>query len=300
MDFQWRWACLSIKKRSVGELVFDYSNIVFFILFSLLCIYPFLYMLNISISSGIAAEKYGLNILPKGITLEYYGKMFKTGAVVRGFLNSIERTVLGTVLSVIITTCGAYPLSKKYLPNRNFWTTFILIPMFFSGGLIPTYLLIRSLNIMDTIWVLVLPGAVSTFNLILVRNFMMSLPSSLEESAKIDGANDIVILFRIILPVLKPILATISLWSAVSHWNQWFDALIYISSEKKMVLQVVLYHILTMGTQRLAVGNVTNNIPYPQITRACIIMITTLPIIMVYPFAQKYFIKGIMIGSLKG
>lgn len=293
-------AWLSIKKRSKGEHVFDFFNILFFIIFSLLCIYPFLYMLNVSISSGVAAEKYGLNIIPKGVTLEYYVKMFKTGAVVRGFFNSVERTALGTVLSVILTTCGAYPLSKKYLPNRNFWTTFVLIPMFFSGGLIPTYLVIRSLHIMDTIWVLVLPTAVLTFNLILVRNFMMSIPASLEESAKIDGANDIVILFRIILPVLKPILATIALWSAVLHWNQWFDALIYVTSEKKMVLQVVLYHILTMGAQRLAVGNVTDNIPYPQITKACIIVITTLPIIMVYPFAQKYFIKGIMIGSLKG
>ena len=293
---------MSINKRSIGELVFDYSNILFFIIFSLLCIYPFLYMLNISISSGVSSAQYGLNIIPKGVTLEYYVQMFQTGAVLRGFINSVERTALGTVLSLIITTCGAYPLSKKYLPNRNLWTTFVLIPMFFSGGLIPTYLVIRSLpvHIMNTIWVLVLPLAVSTFNLILVRNFMMSLPASLEESAKLDGANDMVILFRIILPVLKPILATIGLWTAVLHWNQWFDALIYITSEKKMVLQVVLYHILTMGAQRLAVGSVTDNIPYPQITKACIIIITTLPIIMVYPFAQKYFIKGIMIGSLKG
>ena len=291
---------MSVNKRSVGELAFDYLNVIFFSIFSLLCLYPFLYMLNISISSGVAAGKYGLNLIPKGVTLEYYGQMFKTGAVVRGFFNSVQRTALGTALSLIITTCGAYPLSKKYLPNRNFWTTFVLIPMFFSGGLIPTYLVIRSLHIMDTIWVLVLPLAVSTFNLILVRNFMMSLPASLEESAKIDGANDMVILFKIILPVLKPVLATIGLWSAVLHWNQWFDALIYVTTESKMVLQVVLHHILTMGAQRLAVGNVSDNIPYPHITKACIIVITTLPIIMVYPFAQKYFIKGIMIGSLKG
>lgn len=289
-----------MRKRSVGDLVFDFANVLFFALFTLLCIYPFLYMLNISISSGVAAEKYGFNLLPKGVTLEYYGKMFATGDVLNGFKNSAVRTVLGTVLSVVLTTCGAYPISKKYLPNRNFWTTFILVPMFFSGGLIPTYLVIKSLHIMDTVWVLVLPGAVGTFNLILVRNFMMAIPPSLEESAKIDGANDILILFKIIWPILVPIIATIALWSAVGHWNAWFDALIYISSDKKMVLQVVLYHILTMGTQRLATGNVTNNVPYPQITRACIIMITTVPIIMTYPFAQKYFIKGIMIGSLKG
>lgn len=291
---------MRIIRRSAGEIVFDNLNVLFFIIFTMLCIYPFLYMLNVSISSGVAAEKYGFNLLPKGVTLHYYAQMFKTGAVLRGFYNSIIRTVVGTVISVVLTTCGAYPISKKHLPNRNFWTTFILIPMFFGGGLIPTYLVIKSLHIMDTIWVLVLPGAVGTFNLILVRNFIMAIPPSLEESAKIDGANDIIILFRIILPLLKPILATIALWSAVGHWNAWFDALIYISSEKKMVLQVVLYHILTMGTQRLAVGNVSDNIPFPQITKACIIIITTVPIIMVYPFAQKYFIKGIMIGSLKG
>ena len=199
-----------------------------------------------------------------------------------------------------MTSCGAYPLSKKYLPNRNFWTTIVLIPMFFGGGLIPSYLLMRLLHLTNTIWALILPGLVSSYNLILVRNYMMSLPDSLEESAKIDGANEIVILFRIILPLSKPILDTIALWIAVAHWNAWFDCLIYITKKELIVLQVVLYQVINAGSQQVVTGSLSTDVVYPEILKACTIMVTTIPIIMVYPFAQKYFIKGIMVGSLKG
>lgn len=289
------------QKRSTGENFFDSCNVIFMIIFSLICIYPFLYVINISISEGISSAQYGLNILPKDVTFKYYGQVLGSNAIFNGFLNSIIRTVVGTMLGVIVTASGAYPLSKKYLPNRNLWTTIVLIPMFFSGGLIPSYLLIKSLHLINTRWVLILPGLVSTFNLILIRNYMMSLPGSLEESARIDGANDITILFRIILPLCKPILATVALWMAVGHWNAWFDCLIYITKERLTVLQVVLYRTINMGgMDRVKVGGVVENALYPEVIKACTIMITTLPIIMVYPFLQKYFIKGILIGSLKG
>lgn len=287
-------------KKSIGEHVFDTLNGLFLIVFSFLCIYPFLYIINLSINEGSSASQYSFNIIPKDITLRYYAQLFSTDAIITGFTNSVIRTVAGTVLAVIITACAAYPLSKRYLPARNFFTTVVLIPMFFSGGLIPSYLLMKSLHLTNTLWVLILPTMVSSYNLILVRNYMMSLPDSLEESAKIDGANEVTVLFKIILPLSKPILATVALWVAVGHWNAWFDCLIYITRDELKVLQVVLYQVINMGTQQVVTGTLSTDDVYPETLKACTIIVTTVPIIMVYPFAQKYFIKGIMVGSLKG
>lgn len=291
---------MSTVKRSSGEIVFDTINVICLVIFSILCIYPFLYVFNLSVSKGGSSAQYGLNLVPKGFTLEYYKQLFRTDAIVTGFKNSIIRTISGTFLALLVTSCGAYPLSKKHLPNRKLWTTIVLIPMFFGGGLIPTYLLIRSLNLIDTRWVLILPGLVSTYNLILIRNYMISLPESLEESAKIDGANDIVILFRIILPICKPILATVALWVSVGHWNAWFDSLLYITKKELIVLQVVLYQVLNWGAERTITGTMENYNPAQEIIKACTIMVTTIPIILIYPFLQKYFIGSIMVGSVKG
>jgi len=291
---------LHIKNRSLGETTFEVFNTVFMIIFSLLCIYPFVYILNISISEGSSAAEYGLHLIPKGVTLKYYKFIFSTDAIMMGFLNSVIRTFLGTTLMVMFTVMGAYPLSKKYMPNRRFWTTFILITMFFNGGLIPNYFLIKNLYLLDKIWALILPGLVNTFYLIVTRNFMMTIPDSLEESAKIDGANDLKILIHIILPVCKPILATIALWSAVWHWNSWFDSLIYISNPKLTVLQVILFRIINAGSSVVVTGSLTENMPYPDVIKSCTIIVTLLPIVAVYPFLQKYFIKGMLIGSVKG
>lgn len=287
-------------KRSPGERVFDTVNVIFMIIFSFLCIYPFLYVFNLSISGGASAARYSFSIWPQNPTFANYKQVFKTDAIANGFKNSLIRTVIGTALTVLVTACGAYPLSKRNLPNRNLWTTIVLIPMFFGGGLIPSYLLMKSLNLINSRWVLILPSLVSTYNLILIRNYMMSLPDSIEESAKIDGANDITILFKIILPISKPILATIALWVAVAHWNAWFDCLIYITKEELNVLQIVLYRVINMGSEQIVTGQLTGDDVYPEALKACTIMITTIPIILVYPFAQKYFIQGIMVGSLKG
>lgn len=289
-----------VRKNTLGENVFDVANLMFLTVFCALCIYPFLYIFNLSISEGLSGSQYGLHLLPKGITFKYYVKTVGSPAVYWGFFNSVFRTVVGTILTTVATVMAAYAISKKYFPNRNFWTTFILIPMFFGGGLIPTYFLIKSLGLIDNRWVLILPGLVSTYNIILMRTFIQNIPDSLEESAKIDGANEVIILFKIILPICKPILATIALWTAVGHWNAWFDSILYITSDKKVVLQVVLQQIVTMGTVRLATNAMSQNEPPPFTIIACTIMVTTLPILLVYPFLQKYFIKGIMIGSLKG
>ncbi|WP_366926001.1 carbohydrate ABC transporter permease [uncultured Paenibacillus sp.] len=199
----------------------------------------------------------------------------------------------------------AYPLSKKYLPHRNLFTAFIVFTMFFSGGLIPNYLLIKELGLLDSRWSLILPGLIAAFTMIIVRNYFMSLPEEVEESARIDGANDMRILFSIVLPMSMPIIATISLWYAVAHWNAWFDSLLYISDPNKAVLGNVLRKIVIEGSsqfQQFDQGFNQNGqtAVTPDIIKAATIMVATVPIICVYPFVQKYFVKGVIVGSLKG
>ena len=291
---------MRVYKRSLGSNIFDTFNIIFITLFAISCLYPFLYIFNVSISEGISTSKYGINLIPRGITFKYYLKIFKTDAIMTGFFNSVFRTVIGSFCCVIFTAMGAYPMSKKHLPNRNFWTWYILFTMFFSGGLIPSYFLIRNLRLINTRSVLIIPGLISTYSLLIMRNYMMSLPLELEESAKIDGANDVYILSKIILPLCKPIIATVALWSAVGHWNAWFDSLIYANKANLVVLQLVLYRIINFGSSDSVTGNMLDDFVYPEVIKACTIMVTTIPIICVYPFAQKHFIKGILVGSLKG
>ena len=292
---------MAVRKNTLGENIFDVLNVTFLLIFCATCIYPFLYIFNLSVSEGLSSSQYGLHLIPKGLTFEYYKKTLGSQIIYISFYNSVFRTVVATVLTVVFTVMPAYAISKKYFPDRGFWTMFILIPMFFGGGLIPTYFLIKSLNLINSRWVLILPSLISTYNIILIRTFMQTIPDSLEESAKLDGANEPTILFKIILPICKPILATIALWTAVGHWNSWFDCILYITDEKKVVLQVVLQRIVTLGNAGLAT-NAASVEEQPPIFAviACTIVIATLPIILVYPFLQKYFVKGIMIGSLKG
>ena len=293
-------------RRSKGERVFDVFNYILLGFLGFCTLYPFLNVLNISLSTPADVAKIGLRILPLNPNFEGYKKIMENTYLLTGYKNTIIRTILGTAVNVFLSAMVAYPLSKKYLPNRNIWISMIIFTMFFSGGLIPSYLLIQKLKLTNTIWSLILPGAISTFNMIIVRNYFMSLPAELEESARIDGANDIRILFSIILPISAPIIATIALWSAVGHWNAWFDALIYITNEKLMVLQVILRKMIVEGSMQYIESTGGSFVyedgfkPTPDIIKCAAIMVSSLPIIMVYPFVQKYFIQGIMIGSLKG
>lgn len=295
-----------IKPRK-SEYVFDLFNYLLLITLAVSTLYPFLYILTISLSNGPEATKQGLHLIPSKPTLEAYKTIFEDNVIVKAFFNSIFRTVLGTVINDIMTLTVAYALSKKYLPGRNFFTIFIVFTMFFSGGLIPTFLLIKNLHMMNTIWALVVPGAIATGNMLIARNYFMSLPAELEESARIDGANDARVLVSIILPVSMSIIATISLWYALGHWNAWFDAMIYVTNEKFMVLQLILRRMIVEGSQSLLKLNPNSlNIekqgftPTPEILKAATIMVSSIPILVLYPFVQKYFVKGIMIGSLKG
>jgi len=287
------------KKRSIGELTFEYLNYTVLIFTSLAMVYPFLFLLSLSITPS-EFTTVSLNLMPKGFTWNNYEQVFNNEYILFGFANTLLRTAIGTVATLFVTVCTAYVLSKRYYPNRTFWTMFVVFTMFFGGGLIPNYLLVKELGLMNTVWALVLPGLINTFQMIIARNFFLSLPESIEESARIDGANDLRILFSIVLPVSMPIVATLTLWTAVHHWNAWFDSMIYMQSGDKQVLQVVLRRIVLEGSDTMMDLSSDMEHVSRESVKAATIIVTTLPIICFYPFLQKHFVKGVMIGSLKG
>ncbi|WP_233354832.1 carbohydrate ABC transporter permease [Paenibacillus sp. JZ16] len=282
-----------------GEKIFQGFLIVGIMLLCLVMVYPFLHVLSISLSTPAEALRPGIHLYPKEISLFAWKRVLTTDSIWGAFGITVFRTVVGTLLSLVFMCMAAYPLSRKYLPHRGFYTTFIIITMFFSGGLIPTYLLIKSLGLINSVWVYIIPGLVSTFSLIILRNFFMTIPNELEDSAKMDGANDIRILVQIVVPLSAPVLATLALWAAVAHWNNWFDAMLYMQDKTKITLQLLL--------RRLVIANMADPmmpVPTeeedPEMVKAAIIMFTALPILVVYPFLQRYFVKGVMVGSIKG
>jgi putative aldouronate transport system permease protein len=297
-------------RRSAGEMTFDFINVLFMVCLCLSIVYPFIQQINTSVATAEDSMRFGLKLIPRSFSLASYKRIFDTGQITRAYWFTIVRTALGTSLGMVLMSALAFPLAKRYLPLRNLWTSLVVITMFFSGGLIPTYFLIRNLGMIDTIWALILPGLVEPFNLIIMRNYFMSLPEEMDESAKIDGATEVRIFTSIILPLSKPILATVALWTIVGHWNAWFDALIYIQTPRIKVIQLVLQRVLLESNMSYAgigsdvlVGQATEDAARqftPDTIKAAILIISTLPILCVYPFLQKYFVKGIMMGSLKG
>jgi len=291
----------NVIKRSIGERIFDVLNYTFMVFLAFIMLYPFWEMVVVSISPAVEASRIGLKIIPRGFTLEAYQQLFKSKLIGYGYYNTIMRTVIGTAMSVVLCFMTAYPLAKRDLPFRGIITTIIVIPMFFTGGLVPDFLLINDLGLYDTLWALILPMLLSTYNILVMRNLIMSIPESLEESALVDGANFFTILFRIIIPLSKPILATVALWVAVKHWNAWFDAHIYTRSNKRVVLQLILRRVLIDHNN----AEVTDTLQGDEgvITKtveAATVIVAIGPIIAVYPFLQKYFVKGVMVGSVKG
>lgn len=293
---------LSRKRKNVSKSdrmvsIVVYSILTLLTIFTLL---PVMQVVTISLSPQSVVSKAGLHLFPTEISWEGYLKVFKYPLVWTGYLNTIIRTIIGTSINVFLLILGGYPLSKKYLPNKKFWTIFVIFTMYFSGGLIPSYLMVSQvLHIKNTIWALVLPAAVSTYSLIIVRNFFSSIPESLEESAKLDGANDFKILFRIIVPLSKSVLATVTLWGIVYHWNEWFNVMLYMKEESKFTLQYVLRKILLEG-QVEDIGAATAVVVNTQTMKMATLVVSILPIVIVYPFVQKYFVKGVMIGAVKG
>ena len=289
-------------KQSVGEKIFGVFNVIFLAVIAILCLYPFLYTVSISLSSAAEASRDGLHLFPREISLTSYKMVLSDPNIVNGYINSIIRTVLGTFLTVTASCIAAYPLARREMPHRALITFIIVFTMLFGGGMVPGYLLIKNLGFINTIWALVIPGMLGAFNIIIVKNFFQSLPESLIESARMDGAGEWRILFQIYIPLSKPVLATVALWSAVGHWNAWFDALLYITDDRKQVLQTFLQRIvIESGTQMMELGITDTSVLQftGETIKAATIIVSILPIICVYPFVQKYFVKGIMLGGVK-
>jgi putative aldouronate transport system permease protein len=268
----------------------------------LLCLYPFIYTLSISLSTATEASRQGFHLFPRDISLASYKMVLTNPDIVRGYVNTLVRTVLGTALTVVACCVAAYPLARKEMPHRALMTFLIVFTMLFSGGMVPGYLLIKKLGLVNTVWALVLPGMLGAFNIVIIKNFFQSLPESLAESARMDGASEWTVLFRIYMPLSKPVLATVALWSAVGHWNAWFDALLYITDDRKQVLQTFLQRIvIESSTQLMELGVTDTSIVQftTETIKAATIIVTILPIICVYPFVQKYFVKGILLGGVK-
>ncbi len=289
-----------VAYKSRWSQVFDGANAAFMVFLCLAVLLPFWFLLvqsldNVSRLSG------GLYLWPQEFTLKYYRKVLSSKYIWLGYMNTLYRVGFGTLLSLFCTSMGAYAISKKYFPHRTFWTFFMLFTMFFGGGLIPTFLWYRTLGFIDNRLVYILPGMVGVYNLVMIRNFISTIPGEMEESARLDGANDFQIYLHIILPMSKPILATVGLWLIVGNWNAWFDCLVYMRSGSKQVLQVVLRRILNEGSNEMLEGaNVEDMAVSPEMLKAATIFVSTIPVLLIYPFLQKYFVKGIYVGSLKG
>ncbi|WP_136604436.1 carbohydrate ABC transporter permease [Paenibacillus dokdonensis] len=283
--------------------LFDVLNVFLLSVLSIAILYPFWQTVILSFSDPSSASSLGVHLWPEKWIPDAYRFVFSYQDIAAAYFNTILRTVIGTVIIVCTTLLVAYPLSKKDLPYRNYFTIFFLIAMFFSGGMIPEYLLIKNLGLLDNRLALILPGAVNVFSIIIMRNYLMTIEKGLEESALMDGAGYFTILTKIIVPLSKPVIATVALWAAVGHWNAWFDAMIYIRDPSKTVLQMVVRQMMVdmdLSQTQFGGGGMTNANLLLSNVRAATVMISIGPIILIYPFAQKYFIKGIMIGSLKG
>jgi putative aldouronate transport system permease protein len=283
---------------------FDVLNVAFLTILALVTLFPLYYVVLISFADYTSVQKQLIYILPTSFNTDAYSLIFHEPLFLNSFFVSAFITVTGTLLSMVCTTAGAYALSKKSVPGHRLMFGFILVPMFFSGGLIPYYLTIMNLGLINKIWVLIVPGAVSSFYLILMRNFFQELPPSLEESAKIDGANELSILWKIVVPTSAPVIATISLFYAVDKWNDYWTALLFISSRALFPLQLVLRETILDVTQIMAssIGAEIARSVRPTYTLAlqmAILTISTIPIFLVYPFLQRHFTKGIMLGAIK-
>ncbi|MEH7441988.1 carbohydrate ABC transporter permease [Bacillus sp. JJ1122] len=276
--------------------LFDYINYLLLGFITLVTIYPFWYVLVISLSTQEGFYKDIYHIIPNSFSLETYKYAFTNEQIFRSLAVSLTVTVLGVLLSLILTAMGAYVLSKKNLKGRKQLFIFMIFTMFFNGGIVPLYVLVNSLQIRDSIWALIIPMAINTFNLILMMNYFSSLPESLEESAKMDGCNDFQILFKIVLPSSKPIVMTIILFYAVFYWNDWFLAMLFISDQEMYPLSLFLRNMILSSQNFMSTGLARQ---VPEMLKATIIIISIIPVLIFYPFVQKHFVQGIMLGSVK-
>jgi putative aldouronate transport system permease protein len=287
------------RKQGLGDRLFELAVYSALLFLAALTLFPILQVITISVSPSHLVNRYGLHLFPTEITFDGYKSVLQNNLIWTAYRNTIFTTFFGTLLSLLVLVLGAYPLSKPTLPHRRFWNAFFVFTLYFQGGIVPTFLLVNALGLRNSMLSLILPRLTYAFNLIILRNFFSSLPKELEESAKIDGAGDLRILFQILLPLSKPVLATIALWKGVFQWNMWFDCMIYIEDQSKFLLQYVLRMILIEGQQEHLTSVTTNYVGLETMKMATLVL-ATLPIICIYPFVQKYFVKGALIGAVKG
>ena len=287
-------------KESTGDKIFGIVNAVVLALIGLSMLYPFVYVLSASLSDSQAVITGKVVLLPKGLNLNAYKKVLEDTSIWIAYANTLYYTVFGTVISMFISIIGAYPLSKKRLVGRRVFNLFIMFTMWFNAGTIPIYLNLKDLSLLNTRFAILVAFAVSVFNVILLRNFFEAVPDSLEESAAIDGANDIYMLFKIYLPLSAPALATIALFYAVSRWNGYFWAMVILKDDNKIPLQVLLKKLVVDMTKTdMDMFDSAKNYGKETVSYATIV-IAVVPIMLVYPYIQKYFVKGVMVGAVKG
>lgn len=291
------------NKKTSGEKVFDLFNIIFMVIAIVITLYPFWHIVMYSLSDVKLAATGGVFLWPRGFSSDTYRLVLQNGSILTGFRVSFIVTLVGTAIATFFTATTAYPLSKGNLRGRTLFTFMIFFTMLFSGGMIPGYILVRSLGMFNTLSALIIPPAINAWNFFIMRNFFAALPDELEESAKMDGASDLRVFFTIVLPLSKAVMATIALFKAVQYWNDFFSTVLYILDRDKWALQAVLRQFISnfnVAVQQEGIDATSNINVTPATMTMATIVVTTLPIVMVYPFVQKYFVKGVMIGSIKG
>ncbi|MGX4585207.1 carbohydrate ABC transporter permease [Paenibacillus chitinolyticus] len=291
--------------QSPREKAFDWAVYALLTIVSLIVLYPLVFVLIASFSSPEAVMRGEVWLWPKDITWMGYTKIFQNNEILTGYLNTIIYTVVGTAINLILSVAAAYPLSRKDFAGRNAISALMVFTMFFSGGMVPTYLLVKNLGMLNTMWALVIPGAVSVYNIIIMRTFFQSsIPGEMQEAASIDGCSNLGILWKIVLPLSMPIIAVMILFYSVGHWNSYFSGLMYLTDRDKYPLQLFLREILIQGQMQemLGVGDDSHarNVMEGEAIKYAVVIVANLPVLMLYPFLQRYFVKGVMIGSVKG
>lgn len=292
---------MTFRRITLGGLAFSCINALILGLVVVMTLYPFLYVVSASLSEQLYIQQGRIGIIPMGFQLEAYRRVLEFPMLGRSYLNTILYTALGTAISLILTVCAAYPMSKRDLPGRKLMTTIVLIPMLFGGGLIPTFLVVNALGMRDSIWAIVIPAAVTSFYVFIQRTFFEQIPLELEDAAKIDGCSMVQTLVKIILPLALPSLVTIGLFYAVNEWNSFFPAMIYLNDENLFPVQILLRAIVIQNqTDQVLVDVFDDKNLLSESIKYSTLVVATLPILMVYPFIQKYFVQGSMMGSIKG
>lgn len=291
-------------KRSPADQAVQVVIYIFVGLFALITLLPFVYVVAGSFATERELTERAFFLFPRTISFNAYQYIFKTGDAINGLKNSIIVTVVGTFINMFFSCTLAYPLSRPYFKGRTFFTNMVIITMLFSGGMVPIYIVVANvLHLRDTFWALWLPAAINPFNMIIIKNFFQGLPMELEEAARMDGCNDGQTFVKIILPLSKPVIASVSLFYAVTHWNSYFNAMMYISDKNKEVIQIVLRRIITLTSAVTTDSGIDWGLfgtPPEKAVKMATTVVATIPILLVYPFIQKYFTQGVMVGSVKG